>query len=161
MGAMGSPRFVLPLLGALAACKPVSEEQVVFVCEHGAAKSVVAAAFFNKLTAERGLRARAIARGATPQENLAKSAVKGLRADGITTDLEAPRPFTADDVRRSSSVVTFDCDQASMKGLLGLGACWGDVPATSEDYGRARDSIRAHLEVLIDQLARSRGVGSK
>jgi hypothetical protein len=32
---------------------------VVFVCEHGAAKSVVASEYFNKLAAERG---RAIAR---------------------------------------------------------------------------------------------------
>jgi hypothetical protein len=53
-------------------------------------------------------------------------------------------------------VVTFDCDQAAMKGLLGMGACWGDVPATGEDYARARDAIRKHLEVLLDQIARPR-----
>ena len=36
---------------------------VVFVCEHGAAKSVIATAYFNKLAAERGLPFRATFRG--------------------------------------------------------------------------------------------------
>jgi len=39
----------------------------VFICEHGAAKSVIAAAYFNKLAAERHLNFHAIARGLTPQ----------------------------------------------------------------------------------------------
>jgi protein-tyrosine-phosphatase len=95
-------RLAALLVGALAACRPSTAEQVVFVCEHGAAKSVIAAAYFNKLAAERGLRARAVARGAAPQENLAKSAVNGLGADGIAAGLEAPQPLTADDVRGSA-----------------------------------------------------------
>ena len=40
--------------------------QIIFVCEHGAGKSVIAAAYFNKLAAERGLPDRAIYRGANP-----------------------------------------------------------------------------------------------
>src|SRR5688572_23884618 len=65
--------------------------EVVFVCEHGAAKSVVAAAYFNKLAVERGLAARATARGADPQADLSVSAVKGLKEDGIEPSLAAPR----------------------------------------------------------------------
>jgi len=42
-----------------------------------------------------------------------------------------------------------------MKGLLGMGACWGDVPATGEDHARARDAIRGHVELLIDQMAKA------
>jgi arsenate reductase (thioredoxin) len=145
------------LAGLVAAgCRSSAGERVIFVCEHGAAKSVVAAAYFNKLATQRGLRARAIARGATPQENLARSAVDGLRGDGLAAGLDTPRPLTADDVRGSRRVVTFDCDQATMQGLLGMGTCWGDVPATGQDYPRARDAIRAHVETLIDEMAASR-----
>ncbi len=43
---------------------------VMFVCEHGAAKSVIATAYFNKLAAERGLPYRATFRGTTPQDEL-------------------------------------------------------------------------------------------
>jgi hypothetical protein len=148
--------IVVSLVGGLAACRPTAGEQVVFVCEHGAAKSVVAAAYFNKLAAERGLPMKAVARGATPQVGIANSAIKGLHADGLVPGLEAPRALTAEDVRRSAQVVTFDCDQPAMKALQGMGACWGDVPAVGEDYGRARNIIRQHLEALVKQMASSR-----
>jgi len=45
------------------------DKAVVFVCEHGAAKSVVATAYFNKLAAERGLPFRATFRGTTLATN--------------------------------------------------------------------------------------------
>jgi arsenate reductase len=38
-------------------------KKVVFVCEHGAAKSVIAAAYFNKLAKERNLPYEAVCRG--------------------------------------------------------------------------------------------------
>ncbi len=153
---MRIPTVVVLLAGGLAGCRPSPAAQVVFVCEHGAAKSVVAAAYFNKLAAERGLAVKAVARGAAPQAGLANSAVKGLSADGLAPGLDAPRALTAEDVRRSTQVITFDCDQPTMKGLLGMGLCWGDVPAVGEDYVRARDLIRAHVEMLAEQMASSR-----
>ena len=36
------------------------EQTIVFVCEHGSAKSVVAAAHFDRLAGERGLGLRAV-----------------------------------------------------------------------------------------------------
>ena len=56
---------------------------VVFVCEHGVAKSVLATTYFNKLAGERGLPYRATFRGTDPQAELSVSALKGLREDGI------------------------------------------------------------------------------
>jgi hypothetical protein len=55
--------------------------RVIFVCEHGAAKSVIATAYFNKMAAERGLPDRATSRGANPQAELSVSALKGLKED--------------------------------------------------------------------------------
>ena len=140
------------------ACKsdpapPVTD--VVFVCEHGAAKSLVASEYFNKLAAERGLAVRAIARGADPQAELSVSAVKGLKADGLPPKLDAPHPLTAAEVRSSARVVAFDCEQPTMKALKSMDTCWDDVPAVSEDYGRARDAIRAHVATMIDQMVAS------
>lgn len=146
----------LLLIGlALLACsaqpaRPPAE--VVFVCEHGAAKSVVAAQYFNKLAAERGLGVRAIARGADPQADLSVSAVKGLKEDGLPPNPGAPRPLTASDLRSSARVVAFDCEEPAMKALRGMDACWDDVPATGDDYARARDRIRAHVEAMVEQM---------
>src|SRR3569623_2574281 len=72
---------------------------VSFVGEHGAAKSVIASEYFNKLAAERGLAGRSVARGADPQAALSVSAVKGLQADGLPPQLAAPRPLAAAEQR--------------------------------------------------------------
>ncbi|HET7501736.1 MAG TPA: hypothetical protein VFK02_12050, partial [Kofleriaceae bacterium] len=121
----------LPVLGlALLACSarsapsPAAAAEVVFVCEHGAAKSVVASQYFNKLAAERGLAIRSIARGADPQAELSVSAVKGLTADGLPPEPSAPRSLTAAEVRSAARVIAFDCEQPAMKALRGMDACW-------------------------------------
>ena len=54
--------------------------RVLFVCLHGAAKSVVAAAHFRKLTAQRGLAVEAAAAGTEPDAEMGPLAVKGLAA---------------------------------------------------------------------------------
>src|SRR5262249_34500125 len=146
---------LLPLLYlALVACKsgPAgSITDVVFICEHGAAKSVIARGYFNKLAAERGLAVRAIARGADPQADPSVSTVRGLQADGLSPGLAAPRPFTASELRSSARIVAFDCGQPTMTALKGMDACWDDVPIVSADYARARDAIRAHVAAMIEQ----------
>jgi hypothetical protein len=53
------------------------EQTLVFVCEHGSAKGIVAAAHFNRLAAERGLMLRAIARGTDPDDEIAPNAARG------------------------------------------------------------------------------------
>lgn len=44
---------------------------ILFVCEHGAAKSVIAAAYFDKLAQARGLKYKAVFRGPNPDPALA------------------------------------------------------------------------------------------
>src|SRR5438477_12823807 len=117
---------------ALAGC---ATPRVVFVCEHGAAKSVVAAAHFNDLAAKRGLRVRAIARGVEPQAQLAPSAVNGLRGEGLTPPIDAPAKLTAEEARRATRVVAF-CE---LPPELAAGARverW-DAPAVGDGYAPA------------------------
>ena len=53
--------YVAMILGALmTAPEPKPAGTVLFICEHGSAKSVVAAAHFNQIAADRGLPYRAI-----------------------------------------------------------------------------------------------------
>jgi protein-tyrosine-phosphatase len=143
---------------ASSACKAPTPaprgDQVLFVCEHGAAKSVIAATYFNELATQRGLSLRATARGADPQEQPSVATVTGLKGDGLTPVVEKPLPLKADDVRSASRVVAFDCDSPAMKALKAEGTCWNDVPTVSEDYPRARDAIRAHVASLVEDAAR-------
>ncbi len=46
---------LLPWLLMLIVQPAAPGKAVIFVCEHGAAKSVIATAYFNRLTVERGL----------------------------------------------------------------------------------------------------------
>ena len=57
--------------------------RVVFVCLHGAAKSVIGAAHFRRLASARGLSIGAVAAGTEPDPQLAPGAVKGLTGDGL------------------------------------------------------------------------------
>jgi len=75
---------MLPLIAVLAtALLQPAQPSVVFVCAHGAAKSVIAATYFNKLAVERGLPYRATFRGVTPDPELSARALEGLKGDGL------------------------------------------------------------------------------
>jgi arsenate reductase len=123
---------------------------VVFVCEHGAAKSVIAAAYFNQLAAERHLPFHAVARGTTPQSDLSQSAMAGLRADGIAFADEKPRALTADDTRHAVRVVAFCPVPASLR--KGTPVDQHDVPAPGHGYAQSRDAILVQVKALVEEL---------
>src|SRR5829696_217556 len=95
------------LAGGQAAAMPAPT--VVFVCEHGAAKSVIATTYFNKIAAEKGLRARATYRGVNPQADLSVSALKGLREDGLSVPDRKPSPISDADVSGASVIFAIGC----------------------------------------------------
>ena len=127
--------------------------RVLFVCLHGAAKSVIGAAHFRRLAAARGLATDAVAAGAEPDAELAPGAVKGLAGDGLRAAPSRPRPVTLYDLASASRIVSFGCDVAPAKGQR---VDQWDVPAVSDGYAAARDRIVAHVERLVSELATGR-----
>src|SRR5438552_4761969 len=132
----------LIVLSVLASFQPVvqAEPTVVFVCEHGAAKSVIATAYFNKIAAEKGLRARAIYRGVNPQADLSVGALKGLRDDGLTTPDLKPSAIAPADVDAATVIFAIGCTLPSNASASGKAGNWDDVP---EDK-RIRGDPRCH-----------------
>jgi arsenate reductase (thioredoxin) len=124
---------------------------IVFVCEHGAAKSVIATAYFNKIAVERGLPDRAIYRGANPQAELSVSALKGLKDDGLTLPSDRPSPITNADVSAATHIFAIGCTLPAHAASSGKADSWDDVPE-DQGYAAQRDAIRRHVERLIDQL---------
>src|SRR5258705_5185363 len=90
---------------------------VLFVCLHGAAKSVLAAADFERLAAERGLAITADSAGTEPDPEIAPGVAAALQADGVDLGRRRPRRGTPPGTPRAGRRVTFGC---------GLG---GAVPA--------------------------------
>jgi arsenate reductase len=128
---------------------------VVFVCQHGAAKSVIAAAYFNKLAAERGLPYRATFRGIDPQADLSERVVDALQADGIAVPTGKPTALADTDVDRATHIFAIGCAVPDKARLSGKAADWSDVP---EDRGYApmRDAIVKHVTQLLDDLQKAR-----
>ena len=125
---------------------------VTFVCEHGAAKSVLAAALFNQIALERGVRAHAVARGIAPSTTLQHETIAGLDRDGIPVAQAAPQPVTREDERASSRVVTIDvADEPAFLRTTKLRE-WDQVPAVSQGYAAARDDLRRRAANLLDEL---------
>jgi arsenate reductase (thioredoxin) len=132
----------------------VANPRIVFVCEHGAAKSVIAAAYFNKLAAERGLRERAIYRGASPQAELSVATLNGLRDDGLSVPSTKPASITATDVTAATHIFAIGCNLPAHASSSGKAENWADVPEVSDGYAASRDAIKRHVEQLLDQLAK-------
>ena len=129
----------------------VASPTVVFVCEHGAAKSLIASAYFNKLAAERGLATRATFRGVDPQDALSVRAVAGLKEDGLPIPDARPAGINAGDVAAATHIFAIGCSLPAGAAQSGKASSWDDVP-DNEGYGPMRDAILRHVRALVDTL---------
>jgi protein-tyrosine-phosphatase len=127
----------------------MSENTVLFVCLHGAAKSLIAASHLERLARERGITVRTEFAGMEPDPALTPAAVAGLQAEGIAVRGQRPRRVTADDIRHASRVVSFGCDLGALAPGVPVER-WDDVPAVSENYRAARDVIVSRLPGLLE-----------
>ena len=122
---------------------------VLFVCEHGSAKSTIAAAHFNNLARERNLNARAISRGTDPDDAYPSNVIDGLLSDGLYAEESSPRKLTEEDVASACCVVSFRKLPPEQSGDL---RDWSDVPPVSVDYALARNDIVGRVKAVIDEL---------
>ncbi len=127
---------------------------ILFVCEHGAAKSVIAAAYIDKLAKERGLKYRAVFRGTNPDPALAAAAEKGLNEDGIDTRGWRPEVVAKKEMERAARIVTLGCALPGEEAVADKVTAWNDIPPVSQNYRVARDEIVKRLQGLIDDLAK-------
>jgi protein-tyrosine-phosphatase len=123
---------------------------VVFVCEHGAAKSILAAAYFNKFAAEMGMYQRAVARGTIPDDELSPQTVAGLSKDGLHPTEPAPQQLTKADLQNAERVIIFCELPAEYQGQTVIEQ-WDGIPPVSEDYGKARDVIVERIHQFLDR----------
>ncbi|HZS07609.1 MAG TPA: family 16 glycoside hydrolase [Blastocatellia bacterium] len=124
---------------------------VVFVCEHGAAKSIVAAAHFNRLAEEQHLNLRAIARGTNPDSEISPKAVQGLQADGLAPGEGAPKKISKADLVGARRVITFCTLPDDYPGGVRV-EHWGDDLPVGENYNKARDTLVERIRRLLGEL---------
>ena len=127
---------------------------VAFVCLHGAAKSVLAAACFERLAEARGVGARAVAAGTEPDPEIAPAVLRALLAEGIDLRGERPRAVTREDLAAAAVVVSFGPDLSRLTPPGRPIVRWDDVPALSQDFEAGRAAIVARLPALLEEVSR-------
>ncbi|HEU4886345.1 MAG TPA: hypothetical protein VFV49_00555 [Thermoanaerobaculia bacterium] len=122
-------------------------KEVLFLCQHGGAKSVIAVSHFNRLAAERGLPFVASAAAAEdPYDAVPTPVADYLQRDGFDVRALVPHHVAPEEIERAARIVTIGCD------VSGAHERWDDVPAASEDLEGSVAAIRRHVEALAEDL---------
>ena len=122
---------------------------ILFVCPHGAAKSVIAAAEFQRLAQQHGLPWQALCGGTEPDDAITPAVLAWLRAEGLPLPQRLPQPVTHAEFACANRVVSLNCTvRARLPPEIALEQ-WDDVPPVSQDLPTARARLRAHVEHLI------------
>ena len=134
------------------ATKPTN---VLFLCPHGAAKSVLASAYFQRLAKERGLEVRVDSAGTDPDPAVGAAVADHLTQNGYPIPVSKPRRVTVDDMQKADVVVSLGCDLKDVPPGRGKLLTWNDVPGPSENFAGATETIRKHAEALVEELVRA------
>ena len=126
---------------------------VLFVCEHGSAKSVIAAVYFNKLAKERNLPWEANTKGINPESTLSRNTEQGLKSDHLLEGNIIPAKVSQKDLDEAAQIVLFFPLPQNLQPPPET-KTWSNLPPVSEDYGRARDAIILKVQALLDSLSK-------
>jgi protein-tyrosine-phosphatase len=126
---------------------------VLFMCPRGAAKSVLASAYFQRLAKERGLNVRVLTGGTEPDTRLAPQVASHLITNGYELPVPAPRRVTADDMASADVVISIGCRLEGLPPTNGRIVAWDDVPSTSDQFARADSDIRERVLRPVEELA--------
>jgi arsenate reductase (thioredoxin) len=127
---------------------------IVFVCEHGNVKSLIATEWFNRLAAERGLAVRAMSRGLSPEPGVPGPIAERLRADGFDVQGFRPRVLAPEDLAGGSRLVMIGAEPPAWTSRAAVDVDrWDGIPPASERYEASRDALRERIAALLESLA--------
>lgn len=130
----------------------VARSELLFMCPHGAAKSVLASAYFWRLARERGLNVRVDCAGTEPDPAVSPAVAAHLKRNGYPDPDSNPRKVTPKDFTSAAVVISIGCDLSGLPAPRGRLLRWDDVPPLSEDFARADEAIRKRVIQLIEEL---------
>lgn len=123
---------------------------VLFVCPHGAAKSGLAAAYFQHLAELRGLPYTAVCAGTEPDSAFNSAVVAWLQGQGLPLPAGAPRRLTAGDLAVAFRAVAlgYELDTQATHAVLD----WSHFPPLSVDFDAGRAAIETRVGGPVDEL---------
>ena len=143
-------------IGTLTASAQQQRAEVLFVCQHGNVKSLIAAALFNQAVQNRGLSIRASARGIRPEPAVPADIVRELEKDGLDVSQFTPQALTQSDISRAQRVIAIGVDLTKFQTAAPeVIEDWTDIPAASIDYAASRAALLRHIDSLLAHLQAS------
>jgi len=133
---------------------------VLFVCEHGTVRSLLAKVLFEDYAAEVGLNMRAVSRGTRADSVVPPWMLQGLANDHVALGAWRPQTLQPSDITNATFVVSFDVPDAAIANASVPRAHWDSLPSVSRDYATGRDAIKVRVHQLVDSLKRVSKKGS-
>ena len=134
---------------------PLKPPTVLFMCPHGAAKSVLASTYFERLAKERGLNVRVESAGTDPDPTVSHAVAAHLKRQGYPAPGSNPRKVNSKDFQSADVVISIGCDLSGLGEPRGKLVRWDEVPPLSEGFARADEAIRKRVSEPIEELVRS------
>lgn len=144
-------RLLFAFVTLLAQTIMAQEKKIIFVCEHGAAKSVIAAAYFNKMAKERNLNYLAECRGTFPDSTVAKPIQEGLTRDKVFDPNTKPKKLSISDTTNAERIILFTTLPTDIKTDIKT-ENWSTIPNVDGDYEKRRNAIVKKINELLDSL---------
>jgi arsenate reductase (thioredoxin) len=127
------------------------DKKIIFVCQHGAAKSVIAASYFNKLAKDRNLNYTAECRGIDPDSVVSQSAKDGLTSDNLFDPKTRPQKLLAADTVNVERIILFAPLPSELKSSVKT-EDWSQTENVNADYEKRRQAIVKKINELLDNL---------
>ncbi len=127
-------------------------KQVLFLCPHNAAKSVMATAYFNKRVGDLGAGARAFSAGTEPDEEVSPHVVTLLDGEGYGNLTYRPRKVSQVDVENADQIVSIGCVVSALPPTAQNIVQWDDISPPSRDLNGAWRQIKKRVDELIEQM---------
>ena len=127
-------------------------QNILFVCPHGVAKSVMAAAITQQLALEAGIELNISNAGTEPDEFIPAKVIDLLAKDGMDVSTWQPSLVTQADLERADRVISLGCDLGAFDLPSSKLESWADVPSPGENLIFCHDAIQARVKKLIAQL---------
>lgn len=128
-------------------------KKIVFVCEHGSAKSVIAAAYFNKLAKEKNLPYEAVARGTDPDTVISQKTKQILIQENLFDKNFVPQRLSQEDVDNAQEVFLFYTLPQTIKDKDNV-QYWMGIDAVNGDFVKLKNDIVSKIIPLIDSLSK-------
>ncbi len=133
-------------------------DRIVFLCPHGAAKSIMAAAYCRALADEHNLQLEIIAAGTEPDIEISPAVIEFLRAGKLVLLEKQPRRVTQADLQNASHIISMGCNLESLLPAHRTASAedWSDVPSPGQDLILCYHRIRFRVQTLIAPTQQTR-----